>query len=79
MHDDPQYDKNKEKIHEIVKKYSSQQWLESIHSQLGDAKKILLVSDFSDKIGGIETYIHDVKDILISAGYEVKIVGATNR
>jgi hypothetical protein len=38
-------------------------------------KRILLVSDFKNKIGGIETYIHDVKIILESMGYEVKMFG----
>lgn len=31
---------------------------------LDDKTKILLVSDFTSKVGGIETYIHDVKAIL---------------
>jgi len=29
------------------------------------------VSDFINKIGGIETYLHDVKGILESHGHEV--------
>ena len=41
-----------------------------------EVKKILLVSDFINKIGGIETYIHDVKIILESMGYEVRLFGS---
>jgi len=44
---------------------------------LDDKKKILLVSDFTSKVGGIETYIHDVKAILEGMGYEVRIFGTT--
>jgi hypothetical protein len=29
-------------------------------------KKILIISDFINKAGGIETYIHDVKNLLES-------------
>lgn len=36
-------------------------------------KKILLVSDFINKVWWIETYIHDVKNLLESHGFEVKI------
>ena len=39
-------------------------------------KKILIVSDFKNKIGGIETYINDAKKILEETGYEVQIYGA---
>lgn len=41
-----------------------------------NVKKILLVSDFINKIWWIETYIHDVKIILESMGYEVKLFGS---
>ncbi|MEI7562341.1 MAG: glycosyltransferase family 4 protein [bacterium] len=39
-------------------------------------KKILIVSDFKNRIGGIETYINDAKKILEESGYEVQIYGA---
>lgn len=40
-------------------------------------KKIILVSDFINKIGGIETYLHDVKTLLGEKDYEVKLFGST--
>lgn len=35
-----------------------------------------MVSDFINKIGGIETYIHDVKALLEAEGYQVKLFGS---
>ena len=35
------------------------------------------MSDFVSKVGGIETYIHDVKAILESLGYEVRLFGTS--
>lgn len=40
-----------------------------------NVKKILIVSDFINRIGGIETYITDVKDMLTQHGYEVELFG----
>ena len=42
-----------------------------------DVKKILLVSDFKNRIWGIESYILDTADILKSMGYEIEIFGST--
>ncbi|AHB40838.1 group 1 glycosyl transferase [candidate division SR1 bacterium RAAC1_SR1_1] len=58
-----------------LEKYSKENWITTIYPLLGKHKKILLVSDFINKVGGIETYIHDVKELLESHGYEVKIRG----
>lgn len=44
----------------------------------GNQKRILLVSDFITKIGGIENYLHDAKALLEENGYEVALWG-TNR
>jgi hypothetical protein len=38
-----------------------------------DAEKILIVSDFTNKIGGIETYINDVKELLEPHGYKIEL------
>jgi hypothetical protein len=38
-------------------------------------QKIVLVSDFINKMGGIETYLHDVKALLESKGHEVILRG----
>ena len=36
-------------------------------------QKIVLVSDFINKIGGIETYLHDTKHLLQQHGHQVKL------
>lgn len=43
----------------------------------GKPQKVLLVSDFINKIGGIETYLHDVQDLLRSQGHEVLLRGGS--
>jgi hypothetical protein len=60
-----------------VEKYSKESWKKKIQAMIGDKKKILLVSDFVSKVGGIETYIYDVKEILEDLGYEVKLWGTS--
>jgi hypothetical protein len=40
-------------------------------------RKIVLVSDFINKVGGIETYLHDVKAILEAQGHQVILRGGT--
>jgi hypothetical protein len=54
---------------DIAKKYSKEQWLEQFTHIAQTTtetapKKILLVTDFRHKIGGIETYIYDVATLL---------------
>lgn len=61
---------------ELVHEYTKDRWLIRFHALAGkDVKKILIVSDFTNRIGGIETYITDVKDILEPHGYEVELFG----
>ena len=45
--------------------------------QRGASKRIVLVSDFINKIGGIETYLHDVQELLTAQGHEVVLRGGT--
>lgn len=56
-----------------IKKYSKEQWIINLLPLIGKHKKILLVSDFVNKVWWIETYIHDVKELLESHWYEVDI------
>lgn len=49
--------------------YSSSKWQKS--------KKILLVTDFITKLGGIETYVHDVAQLLRQQWYTVDIIGSS--
>ncbi len=56
-------------------KYTKEKRFENFKLLSSDlkGKKIVMVSDFINKIWGIETYIHDVKEILEKEGYEVKL------
>ncbi len=62
-------------IHDILKSHSKEARKANIAYLLGDKKKIIIASDFINKIGGIETYINDVKDMLNDMGYEVTLFG----
>jgi hypothetical protein len=58
-----------------IKNYSKEHRIIKLLPIIGKHKKILLASDFINKIWGIETYIHDVKGILEEHWYDVKIWG----
>lgn len=64
-----------QKNKKIVAYYTKEKWLQNFQKLIGPnkGKKIVLVSDFITKIGGIETYLHDVKILLKKQGYEVKL------
>lgn len=57
-----------------IEKFSKSAWLENIE-KLNMWKYILLVSDFTQKIGWIENFLHHSNDILEKNWYETKIVG----
>ena len=71
------YSKSTKSAEERQKQYSIDTRKQKVRLMLDDKKKILLVSDFTSKVGGIETYIHDVKAILEDMGYDVRIFGTT--
>lgn len=56
--------------------YSLTEWKSKVAYLLGDKKKILLVSDFTTRIGGIETYVDDIAQIMREMGYQVQVLGA---
>ncbi|MFA6256327.1 MAG: glycosyltransferase [Candidatus Absconditabacterales bacterium] len=59
-----------------VTNYNKDSRIVHFHALAGkEVKKILIVSDFINKIGGIETYINDVKQLLEQHGYEAQICG----
>ena len=68
-------EKEKKKALSTAKKYTVEKWIENAEELFGKPKRILLVSDFKSKLWWIETYIHDVADILEDKWYEVKIYG----
>lgn len=56
--------------------YSKEKWIVNFHALAGkNTEKILIVSDFINKIGGVETYIHDVKELLEPHGYKIELYG----
>lgn len=66
-------EQERKKSQNIAKQYTVEKRFENVQLFIGKPKKILLVSDFKNKLGGIETYLHDIKDVLESKGYEVQI------
>lgn len=60
-----------------LQQYSKDQRIVNFHTLAGkQVQKILIVSDFINKIGGIETYINDIKQLLEPHGYEIILCGA---
>lgn len=54
--------------------YSKDSRVVRFHTLAGkETKKIIIVSDFINRIWGIETYINDVKTLLEEHGYEVEL------
>ncbi len=63
----------RKKSKSLANQYTVEKWFENISPIIWKPKRILLVSDFKNKLWWIETYIHDVKNILESKWYEIKI------
>ena len=63
------------KIKKLLPEYTEdaryERFLKMANSKDENKKKILIISDFINKAGGIETYIHDVKNLLESHWHEV--------
>lgn len=63
------------KIQKLLPDYTEETWLTNFQdlcwSNKDQSKKILIISDFINKVGWIETYIHDVKNLLENNWYEV--------
>lgn len=72
------YQELAEKSKAIAQNYTKEKRFEHFKELTADlkGKKIVLVSDFINKIGGIETYLHDVKTLLEKEGYKVKLFGS---
>ncbi len=59
-----------------VDRFSKESRLMKFYTLAGkETKRVLIVSDFINRIGGIETYINDVKALLEQHGYEVELCG----
>lgn len=60
----------------VAERYSERAFLDRLASILPNGtKRILLVTDFTGSIGGIETYVKNLSDTLERAGYEVSTAG----
>ncbi|MFZ2151123.1 MAG: glycosyltransferase [Candidatus Absconditicoccaceae bacterium] len=62
-------------LQNIALEYTPEHRFKNFQKTFGPGKKIIMISDFKTKVGGIETYIHDVKSLLESKGYEIKLYG----
>ena len=59
-----------------IQQYSKDNRIVNFHALAGkNVKKILIVSDFTNRIWWIETYINDIKELLEPHGYEVQLCG----
>ena len=69
------------KIKKLLPEYTEdaryERFLKMANSKDEDKKKILIVSDFINKAWWIETYIHDVKNLLELHWHEVILLGST--
>lgn len=66
------------KCHDIAKQYSKKERIYNFNTLApSGSKKILLVTDFVSKLGGIETYVHDVAALLTQQWYTVEIIGSS--
>lgn len=72
------YQELSKKCKTIAWKYTQEKWFEQFQSMVFDFKcrKIVLVSDFINTIGGIESYLHTVKELLETKGYHVLLWGS---
>jgi glycosyltransferase involved in cell wall biosynthesis len=70
-------DEHNTEIAALLKNYTTDVWYQRFLSLCREKvpKKIVLVSDFINKVGGIETYLHDVKEILEAKGHQVVLRG----
>ena len=69
-------EQERKKSKSLANQYTVEKRFENVQTIIWKPKRILLVSDFKNKLWWIETYIHDVKDILESKWYEIKIYGS---
>jgi len=63
-------------LRRIADDYTEERWMEQIQENLPkDTKKILLASDYTTLLGGIETHVQAIARVLRQHGYEVEIFG----
>lgn len=62
-------------ISQILQEHSIESRKANFAYLVGKKQKILLVSDFTNKIGWLETYINDAQNFLHTMGYEAELFG----
>lgn len=66
----------KHSLQKLSQKFSSTNWLGEVKKILPKgSKKILLINDFKDTIGGTETHIEQIKHLLALNGYQIESLG----
>ncbi len=73
---DADYIQNKKTILATAERYTFDERFVRFQKIFGGPKKILLVTDFVQKLWGIETYVHDIAEELRFYGYTVRIIGS---
>ncbi len=63
---------NSTTLQNIALEYTPQKRFKNFQKTFWPWKKILMISDFKTKVGWIETYIYDVKNLLEANWYDVK-------
>ena len=64
---------------QVATGYSEAAFLERLRSVFPkNAKRVLLVTDFTGNIGGIESYVKNLADTLVRSGYEVSTAGESD-
>lgn len=67
----------KARAFEVSLRYSKERFRERLSSILPDStKRILLITDFTSSIGGIETYVRNLESALREFGFDVRTVGS---
>lgn len=65
---------------DVAQRYTKDIWMDEVREEfdLIGARKILLLSDFSAPIGGIETHVSSISSILREMGYECRVLHANS-
>lgn len=65
---------NRKKALKLAEKFSESHWKSEVINHMGETpKRILLVTDFSGSLGGIETHVQTIATTLFDMGHEVEI------
>lgn len=81
MDDSLEYDESKwstlsREARHIADTYTEGRWMEQVRAVLPEeARRILIASDYTTLLGGIETHVQNIARVLRAHGYEVEIFG----